>query len=294
MPVASQRASVSVYRSEAGRRELDLLYDDAVERLGVDVADRRVETRHGSTHLLVAGPTDAPRVVLFHGGNVTNPLTLAWYAGLADEYRLVAPDILGQPGKSAETRVDPRGDGYGEWVVDLLDGLDVDSAPVVGTSYGAGVALRTAAVAPERVDRAGLVVPAGFGTGPPLPLLGVGVPAVLYRLSAHDWFLDRALAALATDPDPLVRATVGASLRHVRLDRAFPGADAAELAGFDAPVAVFAAEDDPFFPADAVVPRARARLSNLDRVETLAGERHLLSPDAQRRVVASLREFLAE
>ncbi|ESP88840.1 alpha/beta fold hydrolase [Candidatus Halobonum tyrrellensis] len=285
---------MSAYRSAAGRRELEHLYDDAVDRLGVDVAERRVDTRHGSTHVLLAGAADAPPVVLFHGGNVTNPLTLAWYAGLADDYRLVAPDTPGHPGKSAPTRLDPRGDGYGEWVADLLDAFGVDAAPVVGTSYGAGVALRTAAVAPERVARAALVVPAGFGTGPLLPLVGVGLPAVCYRLTAHDWFLDRTLAALATDPDPLVRATVGASLRHARPDRTVPGADAADLRGFDAPVALFVATDDPFFPADAVVPRARARLRTLDRVELLDGERHLLSPAAQRRVVASLRTFLPD
>ena len=94
--------------------------------------------------------------------NATNPLTLAWYSGLADEFRLIAPDTIGHPGKSAETRLDPQEEEYGEWVVDLLDAFALQSAPMIGTSYGAGIMLRTAAVAPNRIDRAAMVVPAGI------------------------------------------------------------------------------------------------------------------------------------
>lgn len=285
---------MSVYRSEAGRREVLATYDRAVQALPVDVRERTVETRHGATHVLLAGAADAPPVVVFHGGNATNPITLAWYAGLADEYRLLAPDTIGQPGKSAETRLDPWGDGYGEWVADLLDAFELSSAPVIGTSYGAGIALRAAAHVPERVERAGLVVPAGFGTGPIRSLLRVGLPAVLYRYVRREWLLDRVLDAMATEspPDPIVRETVAASLRHVSLEREFPGATAEELADFDAPVALVAADDDPFFPVDAIVPRARERLQTLSEVPVLDGERHLCSAAAQQEIRSELRSFL--
>lgn len=283
----------SIYRSGAGRRAIDGVYADAVEALPFAVEERSVETRHGETHVLLAGPEDGRPVVLFHGGNATNPMTLGWYAGLATAYRLVAPDTIGQPGKSAETRVDPRGDGYGEWVVDVLDALELRSTPMVGTSYGGGIILRTAAYAPERIDRAALVVPAGFGTGALPSMLRVGLPAVAYRYVPSDRLLGRVLAAMATraDPEPVVRDTVAASLRHVALEREFPGADAAEIEGFTAPVALFAAADDPFFPADVVVPRARELLPDLARVEVLHDEKHILSPAARERVSGAIEEF---
>ncbi|ELZ26495.1 alpha/beta hydrolase [Halogeometricum pallidum JCM 14848] len=282
---------MSIYRSEAGRRALESAYEDAVARLDVD--RRRVEARHGSTHVLLAGPEDGRPAFAFHGGNATNPMTLSWYAGLAEQYRLIAPDTIGQPGLSAEVRVPPRGDGYGEWVVDLLDAFDVRSAPMVGTSYGAGIVLRTATHAPDRIDRAALVVPAGFGTGPLPSLLRVGLPAVLYRFLPAEWLLNRVLAAMATesDPDPLVRDTVAASLRHVVLEREFPEADAADLDGFDAPTALFVGENDPFFPPETVLPRARRRLRGLSLTEVLPGERHILSPAARESVTASIRAF---
>lgn len=34
-------------------------------------------------------------------------MTLAWFTDLVDSYRLIAPDTIGQPGYSAETRFDP-------------------------------------------------------------------------------------------------------------------------------------------------------------------------------------------
>lgn len=285
---------MSIYRSSAGKQALESVYADAVDRLTIDVDERRIDTRHGETHLLEAGPKGGPPVLVFQGGNATNPMTLAWYAGLADDYRLIAPDTIGQPGHSAETRVDPQGDGYGEWVVDLLDGLGIEAAPMIGTSYGAGIVLRTAAIAPDRIDRAALVVPAGFGTGPLSGMTGVGIPAMLYRFLGSERVLDRVLSAIATefDPDPVVRDTVAASLRYFDLEREFPEADGDELEGFTGPVALVAAADDPFFPAEAIVPRARDRVPGLATTEILPGEKHLLSGAAQTRTTAVIRDFL--
>lgn len=114
---------------------------------------------------------------------------------------------------------------------------------MVGTSYGAGIILRTAAMMPERIDSAALVVPAGFGTGSFLPMLKIGLPAVLYRFFESEWLLEKVLTAMVTqpDPEPIVRETIAASLRHVKLEREFPSATANELSGFTAPVALFVA-----------------------------------------------------
>lgn len=272
---------------------LEEAYTDAVKQLGVEVNERYLETRHGETHVLLAGPASGDPVIIFHGGNATNPMTLGWYAGLAEEYRLIAPDIIGQPGYSAETRVDPNGDGYGEWVVDLLDAFKFQAAPMVGTSYGSGIILRTAAVAPERIDRTALVVPAGFGTGSLISMMHVGLPAILYRFLGQEWLLERVLTSMVTqpEPDPVVRETIAASLRYVRLEREFPGATADELDGFTAPVALFVGENDPFFPPDVIVPHAHSRLSNLSKIVTLDGEKHILSPEAQEKVTTSVSDF---
>lgn len=284
---------MSTYRSETGRERLHECYDRALDRLDVAIEERTVETRHGDTHVLLAGPSGAPPIFCFHGGNATNPMTLAWYTDLAQDYRLIAPDTIGQPGYSAETRVNPVGDGYGEWVVDLLEAFECDAAPMIGTSYGAGIVLRTAALVPERIDRAALVVPAGFGTGSIGSLARVGVPALLYRYLHRRWALDRVLDAMCTAraPDPVVRETIAASLRYVDLEREFPTATAEELQGFDAPTTVFLGTADPFFPADPIRPQVRDRLSNVE-IEMLEDEKHILSRAAQEQVADQIGAFL--
>lgn len=286
---------MTIYRSPAGRRALQSVYSAALAQLDITLESASIETAVGTTHVLSTPARDRPPVLLLHGGNATNPMTLSWYTGLARSHRLIAPDTIGQPGHSDETRVDPRGDAFGVWVGDILDHFGIESAPMLGTSYGAGIVLRAAAHTPDRIDGAALVVPAGFGTGPIRSLLRVGIPAMAYRYVPADRFRDAVLDALMTEPeaDPVARRTIAASLRHVRLARRFPTADSAELADFRAPIAVFVAECDPFFSADSVLPTVERRLPNLALAEVLRGERHVLSIRARQHVTDAIGEFLA-
>ncbi|RJT07061.1 alpha/beta fold hydrolase [Halococcus sp. IIIV-5B] len=285
---------MGIYHSQTGRQALETWYSKGVDQLNIDIEEQWIETRYGDTHVLLAGPQDGHPVIVFHGGNTTAPMVLEWYTELATSYRLIAPDTVGHPGKSAETRLDPQNDSYGEWVVDLLDAFDLSMASMIGTSYGGGIVLRTAVLAPNRIEHAALVVPTGFGSTSLLSLgVRLGLPSILYRIYPHEWLLNRVLAVLATqsDLDPVVRNTIAASLRYVKLERKFPEADASELIGFEAPTALFVSENDPLFPADLIIPRALKRLSRLTRIEIIYNEKHLLSPAAQRKVGMSIDDF---
>ena len=181
------------------------LYEDAISvLLDQVVTDRWVETCAGRTHVLTAGDPTAPPVVVLQGGNVTNPVTLAWVQGLADGYYLIAPDTPGQPGWS-----DPHEpDEYGPWVVDVLDGLGTDRAAMVGISHGGGVLLEAAAHAPDRITGAVLVVPAGFGTPLSPALARIVVLSLAYRAVPRRGLLTRALAPMFSDSRGPVEAVV--------------------------------------------------------------------------------------
>ena len=68
---------------------------------------------------------------------------------MAADHRLYAPDLIGQPGRSSQTRSSPKDDGHAFWVEDVLDGLGLWRVPLLGLSYGAGLAIRTMGLAPE-------------------------------------------------------------------------------------------------------------------------------------------------
>jgi pimeloyl-ACP methyl ester carboxylesterase len=85
--------------------------------------------------------------------------------GLSRDFRTYAVDVIGQPGKSlAARRLADRRD-YADWVVDLLDGLGLGRASMVGCSFGGFIALNQASMTPERVGRVVAISPPGvFGS----------------------------------------------------------------------------------------------------------------------------------
>jgi pimeloyl-ACP methyl ester carboxylesterase len=288
----------SIYRTPGGEARIRELYRRSLDSLDVEFDESWIETRYGETHVLETGPTDGRPVVVFHGGNVTNPVSLEWFLPLADEHRLYAPDTIGHPGLSAQTRLSPRDGSYGRWVVDLLDGLGLEAPAMIGPSYGGGIVLRTAAYAPERIGAAALVVPSGLATGSALRMLReIVLPALLYRLRPSRNRLLRAVQPMFTEPaatlDADLLALIDAVFRSVRLERSFPrNATAAELAGFTAPTLLIAAEDDLFFPPEAVVPAARSVIPNLEGTLVLNGESHFPSPRGREAIVDRIRAFL--
>ncbi len=285
----------SIYKSPEGEAEVLALYDEALADLGLGHESLTVGTRYGDTHVLAVGPEEAPPVLFMPGGNFLNPTCLRWFLALAEEYRLHAPDLVGQPGKSAQTRPSPKGDSYAWWVEDVLDGIGLRRVPFVGLSYGAGVAIRVMGYAPERVSRAALVSPAALATGPiPRVLVEVGLPMVLYRRRPTWERLLRAAKPILTEPEDLAVRQLGVVYRHVRLDAGLPRlATEEELRGFEGPVAVFASEEDAFFPAPAVLERAREIFPNLAHARCLKGCRHVPSEAALGGVNDDIRALLA-
>jgi pimeloyl-ACP methyl ester carboxylesterase len=266
------------------------LYDEALARLGPGCETRRIGTSFGETHVILAGPEDAPPLVVLPGGNFLNPLCLSWFLPLAGTFRLHAPDIIGQPGRSARTRPSARGDGHARWLLQVLDGLGLATAPFVGISYGAGLVLRLAGLAPGRVAASALVSPAGLAAGPIWPMIReTALPMLLYRARPNRERLLRAARPILTDlEEPYVRQ-LGLVYRHVRLDRQLPrAATGEELAGYESPTLLFSAENDLFFPAARVIPRARQIIPNLE-AEALPDDHHVPS----QRTLARLNDRIA-
>lgn len=289
----------AIYKTPEGEAEIAGLYEEALAdldaRFDTGVESTRVDTRFGETHVLTTGPKDAPPAVFLPGGNFLNPICLKWFMPLAGAHRLYSPDIVGQPGRSAPRRPSPKGDGHAQWLEDVLDGLGLEQAALVGLSYGAGVAIRVMGHAPERVSQAALVSPAAIAAGPIIRMLPeVVVPMFLYRLRPTGERLWRAAEPLLTEPDELTVRQLGAVYRQVRLDTGLPRmATGEEVRNFKGPVAVFACEEDVFFPARRVLARAREIFPNIARAECLEGCRHVPSREALARVNEHILEFLS-
>jgi len=117
---------------------------------------------------------------------------------------------------------------------------------------------------------------------------------LLYRLRPTRERLLRAAKPILTEPEDLAVRQLGAVYQHVRLDAGLPRmASEEELGGFGGPVAVFASEEDVFFPARAVLPRAREIFPNLVQARSLGGSRHVPSKADLGDVNHDIRALLA-
>jgi pimeloyl-ACP methyl ester carboxylesterase len=86
-----------------------------------------------------------PRIVLVHGSLSSAAAAFSEQKVLADRYRLIAPYRRGYSPSPTTDKIDPDRDA--EEIVELLG----DGAHLVGTSMGGVVAMRAAALVPEKV-----------------------------------------------------------------------------------------------------------------------------------------------
>lgn len=135
-------------------------YQAAVAHWPVPVTPLDVPTSYGTTHLLACGAATAPALLLLPGGGATATAWRALAARLAARYRVIAADPVGQPGlsSSGSSPLTSAAD-LTSWLDELLTGLGVTPAALIGHSYGAWLALRYTIDAPGRVERLVLLDP---------------------------------------------------------------------------------------------------------------------------------------
>jgi pimeloyl-ACP methyl ester carboxylesterase len=158
-----QRAKI--YDSPAAEAAFESLYEARLGDWPVPYESRMVETVLGEVHVLVAGPADAPPLVLLPAGEVP-----AWSWGqnvemLSRTFRIFAIDPLGMPGRSVAgtpgTRIASAG-ALAAHYAEVMTALGISEADVVGASEGGYAAFSLARFHPDRVRRLVLVAPLGF------------------------------------------------------------------------------------------------------------------------------------
>lgn len=139
---------------------------------------RRTVSIHGhEVTYRMAG--NGPVIVLIHGIAGSSTTWRGVLPALAEQYTVVAPDLLGH-GHSAKPRGDYSLGAYASGVRDLLAVLGLERATVIGHSLGGGVAMQFAYQFPERVERLVLVASGGLGREVSPILRAVTLPGAEY------------------------------------------------------------------------------------------------------------------
>lgn len=291
----------SIFKSEQGRMAIMEWYDAQVQKLPVTTESKMVDTSAGQTHVLIAGPQEAPPMVVLHGNNMNAATMGDVVSALADTHRIYALDIIGMPGKSAGTRL-PNTDGsYAQWLLETLDQLGVQQAVFLGFSFGGWIILNLAALAPDRITNVVFLDSGGFTQFTLKSNVKAGLAAMLYM-----WFPGQRTSKLAIDdifygqncePDRNLVTFIGLTYKHLTFNMEFvkygvPPCSQAELTVFSAPAMVVYGEQDLFFDAEKSIAAAKRILPNLYVAKMLKGQGHILDKHASEQVFTEIREFL--
>lgn len=109
---------------------------------------------------LIRRGTGAP-VLLLHGWGLSGDLWKRALDGLADSFDLIAPDFPGF-GATEPPPIPWSVSDYMDWTLALMDELGIQRASVIGHSFGGRVAIKLAALYPERVEKLVLTDAAGI------------------------------------------------------------------------------------------------------------------------------------
>jgi pimeloyl-ACP methyl ester carboxylesterase len=306
-------------REERYREAEAALFADA----GIDPTERWVELASIGSAVRVLEVGDGPAAVFFTGG----PMAAATWSYVAARTTGIRWLLVERPGTglSAPLRALPDVERFPGYLTDLardvLDGLDLDSAALVGSSLGGSIALRAAAAFPDRVDKVVLVGCPAFVPGwrqpqfftllrtPILGRLVVAAPATRasvrmgLRQMGHagslaagripDAMLDwerawqRDTATLRNDAEMIVRLGSRRGGFDRRLDLG-----PAELAGAKAPCLVLIGTEDPV-GGEPVARHLQSLLPDA-AVEVIDGAGHLPWLDDPVRIASRTEAFVLD
>lgn len=274
----------TIYKSE-GKQLITQHYDNYLESFDFDVEQIYVDTSYGETHILIAGPPEGKPIFIFQGGNYINPMTLSWFSPLVDTYRVYAPDTIGHPGYSGESRISAKDNSFAQWIKELMDYFYIDSSAFVGPSYGAGIILRLATFMPDKIDCSVLVSPAGIRLGSKMRMIkDILLPLVLYNGTSSQKYLNKITDIMSDNSmKEIDKKIIGDVFKYIRLEQEMPKLTTKEeLTHYSSPTLIIAGKKDIFFPESRLNKVAREIIPNLIAFKTydmghFPSEEHLIN-----------------
>jgi 4,5:9,10-diseco-3-hydroxy-5,9,17-trioxoandrosta-1(10),2-diene-4-oate hydrolase len=126
--------------------------------------------------IFVAETGSGPALVMLHGGG-PGASGVSNYSrnidALAQHFRVIVPDMPGYGRSAKGVDQDDPFRYLADMIRGMLEELNIDTAHLVGNSYGGAAALRLALDTPHRVGKLVLMGPGGIGTTRGLPTPGL-------------------------------------------------------------------------------------------------------------------------
>ena len=156
------KPDLSLYKSEEGYKKMMSWYNRVQEEISVDHESVFADTRFGKTHIILAGKENLKSILLIPGVAGCAPLWRHQINAFSEHFRVLAIDIVGQPGKSAANPPSVFNDDFTDWLEDIIHSLNLDRPHIVGVSTGGTTAMDMAIRKPDLIDKTVMCGPTGL------------------------------------------------------------------------------------------------------------------------------------
>ena len=149
----------SIFKTPDAEKQYLELYETVLAKWNVPTESLDVKISFGITHINVCGSSKSRALILLSGFGANSTMWFPNIASLCSKFRVYAIDTNGQPGKSIPSQK-LTASNSAEWIAEVLDGLGIEKAIMVGISLGGWLTLNFAIRQPKRVERIVLLDPA--------------------------------------------------------------------------------------------------------------------------------------
>jgi len=232
-------------------------------------------------------------LILLHG---QDSCAISWIdniPALCQTYRTYAVDTLGDMGKSKPSCLPGSRKEYAEWLLEILEGLKIEKADLMGLSYGGFLATNFALAYPQRVNRLVLLAPGIPNFGPPtLQWANYGMPMMLLP---SRFTVKRFINGISTKgysrEDPVFEQMIIGMMNMRQLSFMRPVFTDEELWQITAPILLLIGDHEIMYEPKKALDRATSLIPDI-QAELIPNASHMLNKDQPELVGKKVLELL--
>lgn len=265
------------FKSKEGKEKILTLYNQKLNELNIEHSEKVVQTKFGATNVIITVDTKKPPLLLIHGTGGCAPLFLESFPNLSSKYCVYAIDVLSQPNKSAENRLDMKSLEYGEWLTDVIISLGLKDVTLVGFSFGGFISLKTLEFNERLIKHVFLIAPVYIVNGNPIKnLINIFIPLKRFLKNGKEKCIKKVMQTLFTEYDDFGLTFMATTFQNCNMDFSpLPIISKQSAKHITTPITIIAAEKDIMFPGRKMMKRAKRIFPSLHDIVLLEDSKHV-------------------
>jgi len=265
------------FKSKEGKEKIINLYNQKLNELNIEYSEKSIETKFGATNVIITGNTQSPSLLLIHGTGGCAPLILESFPNLSSKYCVYAIDVLAQPNKSAENRLDMKSLDYGKWLTEVIILLGVKEITLVGFSFGGFISLKALEFNEKLIKHVFLIAPVYIVNGNPFKnLIHVFLPLKSFLKNGKEKCIKKVMHSLFSEYDDFGLTFMATTFQNCHMDFSpLPVISKQAAKHISTPLTIIAAEKDIMFPGKKMIKRANLIFPSLNEIVLLEDSKHV-------------------